>query len=67
MSKVDRESILKRTRMSLTVLLESKKMAGIKDIFEINEKVFINNIHIVIPSLRFTTKRQKKSKHLATY
>ena len=63
MSKVDRESILKRTRMSLTVLLESKKMAGIKDIFEINEKVFIK----LFPSLRFTTKRQKKSKHLATY
>lgn len=64
MSKVDRESILKRTRMSLTVLLESKKMAGIKDIFEINEKVFINNIHIVIP--KFTV-YDKKTKEVKTF
>ena len=50
--------------MSLTVLLESKKMAGIKDIFEINEKVFINNIHIVIP--KFTV-YDKKTKEVKTF
>lgn len=62
MSKVDRESILKRTRIPLTVLLECKKMAGIKDIFEINDKVFINNIHIVIPKFTVYDKKTKEVK-----
>ena len=64
MSKVDRESILKRTPLPLTVLLECKKMAGIKDIFEINDKVFIKNKHIVIP--KFTV-YDKKTKEVKTF
>lgn len=62
MSKVDRESILKRTRLPLTVLLECKKMAGIKDIFEINDKVFIKNKHIVIPQFTVYDKKTQKVK-----
>ena len=62
MSKVDRESILKRTRLPLTVLLECKKMAGIKDIFEINDKVFIKNKHIVIPKFTVYDKKTQKVK-----
>ncbi|RKU73673.1 6-bladed beta-propeller [Parabacteroides sp. AF17-3] len=62
MSKVDRESILKRTPLPLTVLLECKKMAGIKDIFEINDKVFIKNKHIVIPQFTVYDKKTQKVK-----
>lgn len=62
MSPVDRESILKGTRISLTVLLECKKMAGIKDVFEINDKVFVNNIHIIIPKFTIYDKKTKEVK-----
>ena len=64
MSKIDRESILKGTRMALTVLLECKKMAGIEDIFEINDKVFINNTNVVVP--KFTV-YDKKTQEVKTF
>ena len=64
MSKVDRESISKGTRTALTVLLECKKMAGIQDVFEINDKVFINNIYIITP--KFTV-YDKKTKEVKTF
>lgn len=62
MSKIDRESIRKGTRMALTVLLECKKMAGIEDIFEINDKVFINNINIFIPKFTVWNKKTQEVK-----
>lgn len=60
MSKVDRESILKKTRIPLTVRLESKKMAGIDGIFEINDKVFINSVYIFIPKFSVYDKKTKE-------
>lgn len=62
MSKVDRESIKNGTRLSLNVLLECKKMAGIEDIFEINDKVFINNINIIVPKFTIYDKKTKDVK-----
>lgn len=62
MSKVDRKSILKRTREPLIVQLESKSMAGIMDIFEINDKVFINNLYIIIPKFTIYNKKTREVK-----
>lgn len=62
MSKIDRESIMKGTRIVLNVVIESKKMAGIENIFEINDKVFINSINIVKPKFSIYDKKKKEVK-----
>ena len=64
MSKVDRESIRNGKRKSYSVVQECKKMAGISDIFEINDKVFINNIYIFTP--KFTV-YDKKTQEVKTF
>lgn len=64
MSKVDRESIRNGKRKHYSVVQETKKMAGIRDIFEINDKVFINNVYILTP--KFTV-YDKKTQEVKTF
>lgn len=64
MSKVDRESIRYGKREHYSVVQDTKKMAGIRDIFEINDKVFINNVYIFTP--KFTV-YDKKTQEVKTF
>lgn len=64
MSKVDRESIRYGKREHYSVVQDSKTMAGIRDIFEINDKVFINNVYIF--TLKFTV-YDKKTQEVKTF
>lgn len=66
MSKVDRESIRYGKREHYSVVQDTKKMAGIRDIFEINDKVFINNVYIFTPKFTVYDKKTQEVKTFTT-
>lgn len=62
MTPEDREDIKLHVRRPIDILLEKKTIAGIKDIFEINDKVFIKSVNVIIPVLTIYDKVKKEVK-----
>ena len=62
MKPEDREDIKLHVRRAIDVLLEKKTIAGIKGIFEINDKVFIKSVNVIIPVLSIYDKVKKEVK-----
>lgn len=60
MSKEDRMDIKFHVRPPISIILEKKTLGGITDIFEINDKVFIKNVNIIIPMLTVYDKKKKE-------
>lgn len=60
MSNEDRRDIKFRVRPPINIILEKKTLGGISDIFEINDKVFIKNVNIIIPMLTVYDKKKKE-------
>ncbi len=61
MSLEDREDIRKDIRPAINVLLEKKTIAGITDVFEINDKVFIKFVNVIIPMFCVYDKTTKET------
>lgn len=64
MSKEDRIDIKYHVRPPIDIILEKQTLGGITDIFEIQDKVFIKNVNVIIPML---TVYDKKKKEVNTY
>ncbi len=62
MKPEDREDIRQNVRPAIQILLEKKTLAGIKDIFEINDKVFIKSVNVIAPVLTVYDKKRKEVK-----
>lgn len=62
MAPEDRMDIKHDVRRSIDVLLEKKTLAGITDIFEIHDKVFIKSINVIVPVLTIYGKVKKEVK-----
>lgn len=62
MKPEDREDIKLHVRPAIDVLLEKKTLAGITDIFEIHDKVFIKSVNVIVPVLTIYDKVKKEVK-----
>ena len=62
MKPEDRRNAKSRVRPTINIQLEKKTIAGIEDIFEINNKVFIKSINVFVPFLTVYDKMKKEIK-----
>lgn len=62
MSQKDRMDIKRHARPTIKILSETKALGGIKNIFDIHDKVFIKNINIIAPMLTIYDKKKKEVK-----
>lgn len=62
MKMEDREDIRNQVRLPINILLEKKTIAGIEKIMEINNKVFIQNLNIIVPFFTVYDKNTKITK-----